>query len=180
MSGSQTHAQHARENAKFGAQFAAQSGQAPNLLMQGFAPPGGGAASAPGPAPVPGQIAGPPGRQMSDIVQQRIKNAFHPQSPDPTNLAAQIQRSNYWVHAYGTLARKPELTMQDVVSTAAQGVKDGKTTVEEASQTLAGLPKNPAQLRGFIVQRFKGAILGSVHLQDMARSVQSAPTAPGA
>ncbi|WP_159013200.1 hypothetical protein [Acidisoma sp. S159] len=117
---------------------------------------------------------------MSDIVQQRIKNAFHPQNPDPTNLAGQIQRSNYWVHAYGTLARKPELTMQDVVSTAAQGVKDGKTTVEEASQTLAGLPKDPAQLRSFIVQRFKGAILGSVHLQDMAKSVQSAPAAPGA
>ena len=79
----------------------------------------------------------------------------------PQERAKEEARADWQVHAYGTLARKPDLTMQDVISMAAQSVVDGKATPQEASTSITGLPQNPTKLRQAMQQHFVAAILNA-------------------
>ena len=93
--------------------------------------------------------------------------AQHLQSLPPGKLAREADRADYMVHAYGTLARKPNLTMKDVISQAGQAVADGKATPEEATQEVTSLPQDPTALRTALQQRFKTMIISAAMLSGV-------------
>jgi hypothetical protein len=95
----------------------------------------------------------------------------------PDKLAQEADRADYMVHSYGALARKPNLTMKDVISQAGQAIADGKATPEEGAKEVAGLPQDPVALRAAIQRRFEGMILKAVMLSGVKGTPQSAPTA---
>jgi hypothetical protein len=103
--------------------------------------------------------------------------AQHLKSLPPDKLAQEAARVDYMAHSYGTLARKPDLTFKDVISSAGQAVADGKATPEEATKQVTGLPQDPTALRSAIQQRFKGAIIAAVMLSGGKGAPQSAPPA---
>jgi hypothetical protein len=100
--------------------------------------------------------------------------AQHLKSLPPAKLARESDRADYMVHSYGTLARKPDLTLKDVISAAGQAIADGKATPEEATKEVSGLPQNPQALRAAIQQRFQAMIISA----SMLSGVKGAPSEP--
>jgi hypothetical protein len=129
----------------------------PNLLTAGsqVSPQG---------APMQGA---PSGNPMTAAIAQ------HLQSLPPDKLAREAQRVDYMVHSYGTLARKSDLTLKDVISQAGQAIADGKATPEEGAKEVAGLPQDPVALRAAIQRRFQGMIIAA----SMLSGQQNAPAA---
>jgi hypothetical protein len=105
--------------------------------------------------------------------------AQHLRSLPPDKLAREADRSDYMVHSYGTLARKPNLTMKDVISAAGQAIADGKATPEEATKEVTGLPQNPQALRAAIQQRFQGMIIAAAMLSGVKGASPESAAAPG-
>jgi hypothetical protein len=114
---------------------------------------------------MPAQSA-PPGQQMTAAIAQHIG------SMPPQKLAQAQSRADYLVHAFGTLARMPNLTFKDVIAMAGQSVADGKATPQEASAEVANLPQNPTQLRAVIAQRFKAEIISASLLSGSQQPAQ--------
>ena len=142
---------------------------APNALIAG---------SQTAPQSVPGQMpAASPGNAMTMALAQGHAGMT------PQQRAKAEDRADWQVHAYGTLARKPDLTMQDVISMAAQSVVDKKATPQEASAAIANLPQNPAQLRQAMQKHFVAAIINASLLsgsRQQAGALQQAAPQMGA
>jgi hypothetical protein len=105
--------------------------------------------------------------------------AQHLQSLPPDKLAREADRVDYMVHSYGTLARKPDLTFKDVISSAGQAVADGKATAEEAAAQVSNLPQDPVALRAAIQQRFKGMIIAASMLSGQQNAPAASVPVPG-
>jgi hypothetical protein len=105
--------------------------------------------------------------------------AQHLQSLPPAKLAREAQRSDYMVHSYGTLARKPDLTLKDVISAAGQAIADGKATPEEATAEVSSLPQNPQALRAAIQKRFQAMIISASMLSGQRNAPAASVPVPG-
>ena len=141
---------------------------APNALIAG---------SQPGQS-YPGAPMQPQQPQQDNPLTAAI--AQHLQSLAPAALAREAARSDYMVHSYGTLARKPDLTFKDVISQAGQAVADGKATPEEATQEVSGLPQNPVALKAALQQRFQAMIISAAMLSGVKGGPAGPATPPGA
>jgi hypothetical protein len=78
-----------------------------------------------------------------------------------------LKRTNYLQGQLGSLMQKPNLSGQDFINMAAEGVKSGLFPADQAVRTLQSMPQDPSQLKDWGKQLFMQQADNASRLQMM-------------
>lgn len=101
---------------------------------------------------------------------QQNENAYLENQTKQFDLSS--KQLNWLKGGLGSMLNNPNLTQQDIIKFASNGVKQGFLTPEQAVTELQSLPTDPGQLQGWVRQLYTQSLEGEAQLNAIRPQTQ--------